>query len=112
MEKTIELKGKKIFYRVTGEGRPVFLVHGFGEDGEIWKNQYESLRGFQLIIPDLPGSGRSEMVKDMSMEGMAGVLNELAETELGPSETFDMIGHSMGGYVSLAFAEKFPAKLS
>ena len=112
MEKTLELKGKKIFYRIEGEGRPVFLVHGFGEDGSIWKNQYQAIKGFQFIIPDLPGSGRSEMVNDMSMEGMAGILNELAENELGQTEKFDMIGHSMGGYVTLAFAEKFPARLS
>ena len=112
MEKTLELKGKKIFYRVEGEGRPVILVHGFGEDGSIWKNQYQAIKGFQFIIPDLPGTGRSEMVDDMSMEGMAGIVNELAEKELDPSEKFDLIGHSMGGYVSLAFADKFPARLS
>ena len=111
MEKTIEINGKNIFYRVTGNGRPVLLVHGFGEDGKIWENQYNNIQAFQFIIPDLPGSGRSDLVDDMSMEGMAGVLDKLVKTELGESTQFDLIGHSMGGYISLAYAEKYPAML-
>jgi pimeloyl-ACP methyl ester carboxylesterase len=111
MEKRLEINGKKIFYRVVGEGRPVFLVHGFGEDGAIWKNQYERIKGFQFFVPDLPGSGQSEIVNDMSMEGMAGIIHAMVEKELEPSQTIDMIGHSMGGYISLAFADKYPSRL-
>ena len=59
------------------------LVHGFGEDGEIWNNQVDYLKNsFQLIIPDLPGSGNSEMTGDMSMEGMAEVLKTILAPQL------------------------------
>ena len=72
MEKQIEIASKKIFYTLSGKGKPVMLVHGFGETGEVWKNQVAFLKdSFQLIVPDLPGSGQSEMIDDMSMEGMA-----------------------------------------
>ena len=62
---------KKLFYRVKGEGPLVVLVHGFAEEGSIWDRQFDALTGYKLVIPDLPGSGRSEMIDDMSMEGLA-----------------------------------------
>ncbi|MER3499341.1 MAG: alpha/beta hydrolase [Chitinophagaceae bacterium] len=111
MEKILEYEGRKIFYRNVGKGMPLMLVHGFGEDGEIWNNQLSFLKdGFNLIIPDLPGSGRSEMISDMGMEGMAELLNAIATSE--NFEKFTLIGHSMGGYISLAFAEKYSNRLN
>ena len=110
MEKIIIIDGKEIFCRLTGSGKPVLLVHGFGEDGTIWENQVPVLeKQFRLIIPDLPGSGRSPLTSDVSMEGMAGVLKKLLD-ELDISSCV-LIGHSMGGYVALAFAEKYAGYL-
>ncbi|MBL7722838.1 MAG: alpha/beta hydrolase [Chitinophagaceae bacterium] len=109
--KEIQIKGKKIVYRVTGNGKPVMLVHGFGEDGTVWKQQLEYLNDkFKLIIPDLPGSGQSEMTDDMSMEGLAEVLHSIIHEE--NIDTCIMIGHSMGGYITLAFAEMYWNHLS
>lgn len=107
MDKEIVIAGKKIFYRVYGSGKKVMLVHGFGETGDVWKNQVEFLKNKnQLIVPDLPGSGKSEMIDDMSMEGMAEVLKAIIDKE--EFSPFILIGHSMGGYITLAFAEKYP----
>ncbi|MGB3005456.1 MAG: alpha/beta hydrolase [Chitinophagaceae bacterium] len=107
MNKELHYQGKKIFYRNLGTGKPVFLIHGFGEDGEIWKAQAQFLKEkCQLIIPDLPGSGQSEMIDDMSIEGMAEVIFSIIQSENIQSCT--LIGHSMGGYITLAFAEKYP----
>ena len=116
--KTITYQSSTIFYRVTGKGSPVVLLHGFGEDGTIWDNQVNFLKEhFLLIIPDLPGSGQSEMITDMSVEGICEVIKEITTIELQKSplhvaEGFTMIGHSMGGYITLAFAEKYPQLLS
>ena len=111
MNKEIKIQGKNTFYRVYGSGKPVMLVHGFGETGDVWQNQVEFLKEkFLLIVPDLPGSGQSDIVGDMSMEGMAGILKLILEKESILKVTF--IGHSMGGYVTLAFAEKYPRILS
>ena len=108
-EQQIKLNGKNIFFRLTGKGPAVVLLHGFGEDGTIWEDQYRSINGFQFLVPDLPGTGRSELISDMSMEGLATCIRELT-THLD-IEKFILTGHSMGGYVSLAFAEKFPEKI-
>jgi pimeloyl-ACP methyl ester carboxylesterase len=116
--KKITYKSSTIFYRVTGKGKTVVLLHGFGEDGEIWNDQVEYLKDhFRLLVPDLPGSGRSEMISDMSIEGMAELVKAIMETELAISSPLGggwvgAFGHSMGGYITLAFAEKYPQMLS
>jgi pimeloyl-ACP methyl ester carboxylesterase len=113
MNKTITVNRKEIFYRVEGNGRPVMFVHGFGETGEVWNNQVAFLRDrVKMIIPDLPGSGKSALVEDMSMEGMASILQEIIQEEVPPAEEkMVMIGHSMGGYITLAYAEKYGDQL-
>ncbi len=111
--KTITYQSSTIFYRITGTGKPVVFIHGFGEDGDIWQNQIAFLKDhFQLIIPDLPGSGRSEMIEDMSMEGMAEVIKAILDNGLQGAEEVFLLGHSMGGYITLAFAEKYPSMLA
>jgi pimeloyl-ACP methyl ester carboxylesterase len=119
MQKEMLIEGRKITYRIIGEGKPVVLLHGFGEDGEIWNNQIEVLKDqYQLIIPDIPGSGGSEMMEDMSMEGLAETIKKILDIEIfkplpygGDSKKIYLIGHSMGGYIALAYAEKYPEKL-
>lgn len=106
MNKEIEIAGKKITYHLYGNGKPVMLVHGFGETGDVWKSQAAFLKdSFQVIVPDLPGSGQSEMIDDMSMEGMAEILKLILDKET--ITPLSMIGHSMGGYITLAFAKKY-----
>jgi pimeloyl-ACP methyl ester carboxylesterase len=116
--KSFTYQSSKIFYRTIGNGKPVVLLHGFAEDGDVWKNQIEFLKECcYLIIPDLPGSGLSEMINDMSIEGMVESIKALLDFELKflrqPAEAEGvLVGHSMGGYISLAFAEKYPQLLS
>jgi pimeloyl-ACP methyl ester carboxylesterase len=106
----------KIHYRVYGTGKPVVLLHGFGEDGNIWKHQVKALQDkYMLIIPDLPGSGQSGMIEDNSFELKTGmeIYAQAAKALLDQLniKTCSMIGHSMGGYITLAFAEKYPEML-
>jgi len=111
MNKEIKINDKKIFYRIKGSGKPVILIHGFGEDSSIWKKQVEFLKDkYQLIIPDLPGTGQSDLVDDMSMEGTAGIINSIILEE--KIEALPVIGHSMGGYITLALVEKYKNKVS
>ena len=106
MNKELLYQNKKIFYRIIGSGKPVILIHGFGEDGEVWTNQANHLKGrYTLIIPDLPGSGKSAMIDDMSIEGLAEVIHSIIHQE--NIESCPVIGHSMGGYITLALAEKY-----
>ena len=117
-QKSISIQNKQVQYTVSGEGNPVVLVHGFGEDSDVWRYQLEDLsKDYQLIIPDLPGSGKSEMIEDMSIEGLADCVKEIVDHELlknlPPSGVKGLggviiIGHSMGGYITLALAAKYP----
>lgn len=58
-----------------------------------------------ILIPDLPGSGESELIPDMSIEGMAEPLHDIVHAE--GLDHITLIGHSMGGYITLAFAAKY-----
>lgn len=110
MQRTLMVNDHTISYRVLGQGSPVMLVHGFGEDGRVWEKQEPALQqNFRLIIPDLPGSGKSEATDDLSMEAMARVLKLILDKE--EADSCIMVGHSMGGYITLAFAELFPKQL-
>lgn len=110
MKKIVDFKGRKISYSVYGEGNAVILLHGFGEDDSVWKNQIPFLQeDFKIIVPQLPGTGESELLDEMSMETMAASIMQIADNErLG---SFVIIGHSMGGYTTLAFAEKYMDRL-
>ncbi len=113
--KQVSFKNKKIFYRVVGKGKPVMLLHGFAEDGNLWNYQIEKLKqNFQVIIPDLPGSGASEMIEGkLSISDYADAIKSIVDIEISKDAiAFTMIGHSMGGYISLAFAEKYPELLN
>jgi len=106
MEKEIVFEGKKLFYRINGSGKPVILLHGFGETGNVWDHQVAYLSSsFKLIVPDLPGSGSSEMPDDLSMENLAEAIHAIIHEE--NIDACPVIGHSMGGYVALALTAHY-----
>ncbi|TND09460.1 MAG: hydrolase [Bacteroidetes bacterium] len=111
MTRTIISKGAKIRISDTGKGRAVVLLHGFLESMEIWDDFAAQLsKRYRVICIDLPGHGRSECVGYVHrMEKMAEVVKDVMD-ELGLRK-YVIVGHSMGGYVALAFAELFPDHL-
>lgn len=109
--KSITVEGKLISYMAGGEGNAVMLLHGFGVDSAAWSEQLNYLKkNCRVIAPDLPGIGVSELTSDVSMEGVAAIIKEILEAE--EIEQATVIGHSLGGYIALAFAEKYPEFLS
>lgn len=97
-------------YRDTEAGLPLMLVHGFPADGSLWDHQISALSGrFRLLVPDLPGSGASPEKTPLSIADMAEVLKAILDQEHIPACV--VIGHSMGGYATLAFAERYPSRL-
>lgn len=95
------------YYKKAGTGFPVVLLHGFGESSDIFKYQLSFLQQFYtIILPDIPGSGESALpAETMSMELIADFVNEVIMQEKLSSVI--LLGHSMGGYAALAFAEKY-----
>ena len=101
----------RLAYSDQGIGFPVVVIHGFCENKELWTGFQEKLSAkYRVIAVDLPGHGQSASVlHDLTIECMALKVNELLE-DLAIHKCV-MIGHSLGGYVTLAFAESYSEKL-
>lgn len=115
---SIIYQSSNIHYLTIGKGQTVLLLHGFGEDGTIWQPQIDFLKDqFRLIVPDISGSGKSQFVQGAHIETYAEIIKLILDTEFKKfphqeAEGATLIGHSMGGYITLAFAEKYPQYLN
>jgi pimeloyl-ACP methyl ester carboxylesterase len=111
MEK-VTVNGISLAYERRGQGKPLVLIHGYPLDHRIWEEVAARLEdAFDLILPDLRGFGESSTVStaytmyDMAAD-LAGLLDHLGIPRAA------LAGHSMGGYVALAFARLFPERVS
>ena len=101
-------KGVEIYYSDQGEGSAVVLLHGFLEASWMWTDIIPNLiKSHRVICIDLLGHGKSECVgyvhsMDEMAESVEAVLKHLRLRKV------NVIGHSMGGYVALALAERNP----
>jgi pimeloyl-ACP methyl ester carboxylesterase len=108
---TVDYKKGTIYYEEYGSGNTLVLLHGFLESLNIWHEYKDTLsRSYRLILIDLPGHGRSNVVEEVySMDLMAGSIKAVLDHL--KLESAVVIGHSMGGYVALAFARKYSRML-
>lgn len=104
-------KNTSIKYDSVGKGPATVLLHGFLESSKMWEPLIPELsKNRQIITLDFPGLGESGVISEVhSMELMAEVVNAVLTHLEVPCATF--IGHSMGGYVTMAFAEMFSEKV-
>jgi pimeloyl-ACP methyl ester carboxylesterase len=105
--KKVSVNGIRLAYSRRGFGKPLVLVHGYPLDHTIWNEISPLLENdFEVITPDLRGLGQSEVVQsqykitDMAAD-IAGLLDHLE------IEKVAIAGHSMGGYIALAFAKAY-----
>jgi pimeloyl-ACP methyl ester carboxylesterase len=107
-----QFRGGRIHYTDSGSGTTIVLLHGYLESSEVWNGfEVKLATEFRIISVDLPGHGLSDVYGDVhTMEFMATMLKELFDN-LGVKKVF-LTGHSLGGYVTLAFLELFPENLS
>ena len=112
MKRSVQFEGIGISYVVAGEGKAIVLLHGYLEAGEVWKPLTESLeQEFMVIAIDLPGHGRSGVRADIhTMEFLAGAVRAVLD-DVGVKKAV-MVGHSLGGYATLAFVEIYPDMLA
>ncbi len=109
--KTFIYKNTIINYSQSGKGNAVLFVHGFLEDSSMWKQLIPHLeKRYRVISVDLLGHGKSDCYGYVhTMEDQADMLFALiSELRL---RKISLIGHSMGGYIALAFAELYPDHL-
>lgn len=111
MEK-IKINDIELAYARRGKGTPLVLLHGFPLDHHLWDEVSSLLEDtFDLILPDLRGFGESTTLDtpytmDDYASDIAGLLDQLGIQKAA------VAGHSMGGYVALAFARLYPERVS
>jgi len=111
MEKQLKVKNHTVNYSVLGSGPALVLLHGFLESMAIWDDFANALSKTNKVITiDLPGFGKTDIFSENhSMELMADTVEAVLENE--NIKYCLLAGHSMGGYVSLAFANKYAHRL-
>ncbi|MBI2720629.1 MAG: alpha/beta hydrolase [Bacteroidetes bacterium] len=111
MLKTCLYKNETVTFFDKGKGKAVVLLHGFLGSHKIWESTIKDLsRSYRVISIDLPGHGNTACFGYAhSMDLMAKCVKAVMD-HLGLKK-YVLIGHSMGGYVSLAFADLFPDHL-
>lgn len=111
--KTVVFEGRTLHYRDEGRDNlhTVVLLHGFLQSLDIWSSYTLSyMRSMRVITIDLPGHGYSDCYGDVhTMDFMARAVKAVLDSA-GVSQCV-MIGHSLGGFVALAFAEAYPHNL-
>ena len=112
MKKLIGFKGIEVSYWDQGHGLCIVLLHGYLESRAVWDGFIRLFpAGFRIIVPDLPGHGESgSWGKVHSMDDLAASVKAILDHE-NIKKVF-LAGHSMGGYVTMAFADLFPSYLS
>ena len=111
MQKSLTFKNANISFSDTGKGSVAVLIHGFLENATMWKNVLPTLsKRNRIITIDLLGHGKTDCLgyvhtMELFAETITAVLKQLRIRKCV------LIGHSLGGYVALAFAEQHPQKV-
>lgn len=107
-QKTETANGLRINYTISGKGPAILLLHGYTLSGKLWDPFVEKLsQNFTVIIPDLPGHGKSDEVKgDYTFKKFAEVMIEFLD-KLGINEV-NAVGHSGGGMTILNMVKQKP----
>lgn len=111
MEK-VTVNGITLTYEDHGHGDTVVLLHGYCGSSAYWEIVLPLLaQSYRVIAPDLRGHGGTDApVGAYSIDQMADDVTELLEKL--EVEKYTLLGHSMGGYIALSIAERFPERLT
>ena len=108
----LAVDGAELHVEVTGDGRPVVLVHGLGLSSALWNRMRDSFgAGYRLVLVDLRGAGRSHELErtDLSLARWADDLAEVVrELELDRPV---LVGHSLGASIVLKYALERPGEV-
>lgn len=103
-------KGLPVHYEIFGEGLPLIFLHGFNENSSVWDLMIPNVsKHHQCIVIDLPGFGKSPLPANLTIKYMADAVHRIIEEQKIYKPI--VIGHSMGGYVSLELVHNYPELL-
>ncbi|MGZ3597542.1 MAG: alpha/beta fold hydrolase [Syntrophales bacterium] len=111
VKKEVQVDDHRIVYLEGGKGETVILLHGFGGYKDQWTAFAKYLKGYHLVIPDVPGFGESSQVPadNYSVDSQAGRIDRFVEVL--KLDDFHMAGNSMGGAVTATYGAKHPEKV-
>lgn len=107
----VDSSGVGIEYEVTGQGRPVVLIHGFPDTGRLWRHQVPALAdaGFKVIVPDLRGYGGSDKPAEVEAYAIPAIAADvLAVMSDAGAPRAHVVGHDWGAAVAWALAGVAP----
>ncbi|MGD0852717.1 MAG: alpha/beta fold hydrolase [Acidimicrobiales bacterium] len=107
-------EGVEVHYETTGEGRPVVLLHGFPDTGDLWRHQVAALstNGFRVIVPDLRGFGLSDKPTDVAAYNLLNLAGDVvAVLDDAGVERVHVVGHDWGAALSWALASFLPDRV-
>ncbi len=114
-EKEVVVKGLKINYKIFGsKGMPFLILHGWGSKSDRWEAVGELLskKGLMVVIPDLPGFGKSQEPKEAwSIDDYVDLVMELLKNFPEFKDEFYLFGHSFGGAIAVKFSIKYPQRI-
>src|ERR1700722_14822401 len=109
-----EVGGTATEFEVSGAGRPVVLLHGFPDSGNLWRHQVPllSVNGYQLIVPDLRGYGHSAKPADVESYGLLHLAGDVIAIldQLG-IERAHIVGHDWGAALGWVIATLNPDRV-
>jgi pimeloyl-ACP methyl ester carboxylesterase len=110
----ITINSLKFNVVIEGKGSPVILLHGFPDSAYVWRKQIKALqqKGYQVIVPDLRGTGDSEAPPDRKQYGIDIICSDVVAlmNYLG-IEKAPVIGHDWGAVTGWVFAGHYPERV-
>ncbi len=111
-ERQLLIQGLETNFKIAGEGESLLILHGWGGSSNSWIEVQEILanEGFKVIIPDLPGFGKTTSPPvAWSVEDYSNfILNFIKKIGL---ERVTLMGHSFGGRISIKFTTLCPERV-
>ncbi len=111
VECTLEIDNKKVCYSDVGSGPVIVFIHGWMDSKKAYSDVIDILsKKYRCISIDLPGFGHSEIVENIKVNEMSALIHRLVK-KLKLKE-FNLVGHSLGGGVSIVYAKKHQDKIN
>ena len=111
MSRFISVDGLKVHFKHTGKGTPVVLLHGGGNDWHEWAENLDALAQVSEVFAlDFPGFGLSDAPQDpIHPSWMISFIKEF--TDAVGLKKISLVGQSLGGMISAAFALEYPERV-
>lgn len=104
-----QVLGLRISYSKQGEGEPLILLHGWGQNKKTFHNVIRQMsEDYTVYALDLPGFGQSEMILPMNLDDYVRILRQFVQAH--ELEHIHLLGHSFGGRIAIRYASLYPVE--